>query len=129
MSGVEILVGVVLALGGLFCITGAVGLFRFPDVYTRMHAAGVTDTMGAGLVIGGLLIWVALGDDGWLWAMQHGDSDGIKTGLLLSFKLVSILFFMWVSGTTAAHAVAKSAWLDGLAPWEAGDKEGASSTR
>ena len=42
--------------GGLFCIVGAVGLLRMPDFYTRMHAASVTDTLGAGFILGGLLL-------------------------------------------------------------------------
>ena len=42
-------------LGGLFFIVvGSIGVLRFPDVYTRLHASGMTDTMGAGLVLVGL---------------------------------------------------------------------------
>ena len=37
--------------GGFFCVTGALGLVRMPDFYTRMHAAGITDTVGAGLIL------------------------------------------------------------------------------
>ncbi|MCB9664062.1 MAG: monovalent cation/H(+) antiporter subunit G [Alphaproteobacteria bacterium] len=125
---VEVVVGILLGLGGLACITGAVGLLRFPDVYSRMHASGVTDTLGAGLVVLGLLVWAALGDGGWATALAEGHAEAAKPGLLQSVKLVSILFFLWVSGTTAVHALAKAAWLDGLVPWTR-DEEGASSTR
>jgi len=42
-------------VGGIFFIVvGSIGLLRLPDVYTRLHAAGMTDTMGAGLVLIGL---------------------------------------------------------------------------
>lgn len=125
---VEVLVGVLLALGGFACVTGAVGLVRFPDLYTRMHASGVTDTLGAGLVVLGLLVWAAAGDGGWALAVAEGDLDAARAGLLQSVKLVSILFFLWVSGTTAVHALAKAAWLDGVEPWTP-DEDGVSSTR
>lgn len=91
-------------LGALFCITGAVGLLRFPDFYTRMHAAGVTDTSGAGFVIFGLCIYTL------------GDFHGLASVLVL-VKLVVILFFLWVTGTTACHALAKAAWMSGEDPW------------
>ncbi|MFG0319625.1 MAG: cation:proton antiporter, partial [Planctomycetota bacterium JB042] len=44
----DVLGWVCLAAGGFFCVVGGVGLLRFPDFYTRVHAAGVTDTFGAG---------------------------------------------------------------------------------
>lgn len=91
-------------LGGFFCITGGVGLLRFPDFYTRMHAAGVTDTSGAGFVFFGLTL-VTLGN----W---HG-----LASFLVLVKLAVILFFLWVTGTTACHALAKAAWMSGEEPW------------
>ncbi|MEQ1889326.1 MAG: monovalent cation/H(+) antiporter subunit G [Alphaproteobacteria bacterium] len=39
-----------------FLLTGAIGILRMPDFYTRLHAAGLTDTMGAGLLLAGLLL-------------------------------------------------------------------------
>jgi multicomponent Na+:H+ antiporter subunit G len=110
--------GLIVMLGGLFCLIGGIGLLRFPDVYSRLHAAGVTDTMGAGLVMLGLMICCfdpALG------------TLGIDDVLRMA-KLVFILFFMWVTGTTATHAVAKAAWLAELEPWTS-EVEGASSKK
>ena len=43
-----------LMAGSLFCITGGIGMLRLPDFYTRCHAAGITDTLGAGLILIGL---------------------------------------------------------------------------
>jgi multicomponent Na+:H+ antiporter subunit G len=111
--------GAIVVLGGIFCVIGAVGLVRFPDVFTRLHAAGVTDTLGAGLVLFGLMV-VSLdaGPEGTL-----GLTEALRV-----VKLGFILFFMWVTGTSAAHAVAKSAWLAGLDPWTA-DQDGDPSKR
>ncbi len=122
MSPVMVLVGVLLGFGSLFLVTGAVGLLRFPDVYTRLHAAGVGDTLGAGLILAGLLVIPTFGDHGWVVELAAGHGwHGAEHGVVTSFKLVSILFFMWVSGTTACHALAKSAHLAGVVPWRGVD--------
>jgi len=47
--------------GSFFTVVGAIGLVRMPDVYTRMHAASVTDTLGAGLLLAGLMVQAGLG--------------------------------------------------------------------
>ena len=57
---VDALSWVALVTGGLLIITGGAGLMRFPDLYTRMHAAGITDTGGAGLVLIGLMLQAGL---------------------------------------------------------------------
>ncbi|WP_067654868.1 monovalent cation/H(+) antiporter subunit G [Ferrimonas marina] len=79
------------------CLIGAVGLFRFPDFYTRMHAAGVTDTLGCGLLVLGLIL-----------------QPGIHW--LVIAKLCFILVFIPLTSPTAAHALAKAARKGGLAP-------------
>jgi len=100
--------GVLVLLGGVFCVTGAVGIYRFPDFYTRMHASGVSDTLGAGLVFLGLMV-----------ASLARMDAGVVPSLLMVFKLFFILFFLWMTGSTACHALARAAWLDGLKPWTA----------
>lgn len=112
--------GVLCALGGLACVTSAVGVLRFPDFYTRLHAAGVGDTLGVGLVIAGLLVASATGEHGWVTGLMVGDLHLVKVGLLLSAKLLFILTFVWITGTTACHALAKSAWTEGVQPWRKG---------
>ncbi|HEY9531031.1 MAG TPA: monovalent cation/H(+) antiporter subunit G, partial [Burkholderiales bacterium] len=47
---------ILLAAGGFFCIVGGIGVLRMPDFYTRLHAAGVNDTLGAGLLLLGLIL-------------------------------------------------------------------------
>lgn len=92
----DILSWLFLASGSFFCLTGAVGLLRFPDFFSRIHATSLTDTLGAGLILTGLMIQA-----GW--------------GLVLP-KLVMILLFSFIAGTTASHAMAKAALKSGLKP-------------
>ncbi len=82
--------------GGAFCIIGGLGLLRLPDVYTRMHAAGITDTLGAGLVLAGLMV-------------QGGFT-------LVSVKLFLILVFLLYTSPTSTYALANAAYHQGLAP-------------
>ncbi len=92
----DIISGILLLTGSFFCLTGAVGLLRFPDFFSRIHAASLTDTLGAGLILTGLMIQA-----GW--------------GLVLS-KLLMILLFSFLACTTASHAMAKAALKSGLKP-------------
>ena len=91
-----------LVTGSFFCLTGAIGLLRFPDFFSRIHAASLTDTLGAGLILTGLMI-----QTGW--------------GIVLA-KLVFILLFSFLAGTTASHAMAKAALKSGLKPLEISEK-------
>lgn len=88
--------GGALLLGSFLLLTGGVGLLRFPDFYTRMHAAGVTDTLATGLVLLGLIVLA-----GW--------------GIVLA-KLLLILLFIFLTSPTASHALAKSAQHGQLVP-------------
>lgn len=82
--------------GGFFCLVGGIGLLRMPDFYTRMHAASVTETLGAGLILLGLLI-------------QAGFT-------LVGAKLLMIGLLIFFTSPTASHALAKAALSRGLAP-------------
>ena len=92
-----------LVLGSFFCVVGGIGLHRFPDYFTRTHAAGVTDTLGAGLVMLGLII-------------QAGFS-------LIAVKLVLIYGFLLLTSATTGHALMKAAFAAGLKP-QLADEEG-----
>ena len=98
----QILAWISILGGSIFCIIGGIGLNRFPDFYTRMHASGITDTMGAGLVLLGLIFYSCIG-----W---HTES------LLNIPKLFLILFFLYLTSATATHALAKSALHDSNNP-------------
>ena len=95
-----------LVLGALMSIIGGIGILRLPDFYSRLHAGGITDTMGAGLILVGLML-------------QAGIS-------LPSVKLLMALYFLLVSSPTSAHALAQAALGHNLAPM-LGGKEGTSS--
>ncbi len=95
-----------LVAGGFFCIVGALGMLRMPDFYTRMHAASVVDTLGAALVLLGLVL-------------QAGAT-------LVSAKLVMIGLLLFFTSPTAAHALARAALARGLEPVLAAQEEASS---
>jgi multicomponent Na+:H+ antiporter subunit G len=96
MSIAEGLAYVLIYAGAAFCLIGAIGVLRFPDVYSRMHAAGVTDTLGALLVLAGLVPLAGFS--------------------LATAKLLFILAFLWMASPTATHALAKAADHGGVRP-------------
>ena len=104
---VEVVSWAALLTGGFLVITGGIGVLRFPDLYTRMHAAGVTDTGGAGLVLFGLMLQAGL--------------------TIVTVKLVLILWFLLFTGPIASHALAKAALHGKLEPLVDEQEEGASS--
>ena len=57
---IEVVSWVCLAGGSFFVLVGGFGVLRMPDVYTRSHAAGITDTLGAGLILLGLMAQAGL---------------------------------------------------------------------
>ena len=97
-----------LVIGGFLTITGAVGMLRFPDLYTRMHAASVTDTGGAGLVLFGLMLQAGL--------------------TMVTVKLVLILWFLLFTSPVSSHVLAKAALHGKLEPLVDDDEEGATFT-
>lgn len=95
------LVSIVFLAGGCFFIlVGALGLVRFPDFYTRIHAAGVTDTLGSWLVIIGLILQ--------------------SPSVLVAIKLLIIALFIFFTSPTASHAIANAAFTAGEKPWTKG---------
>jgi multicomponent Na+:H+ antiporter subunit G len=88
--------GFLLLVGSFLCISGGIGLLRFPDFYTRMHAVGVTDTLGAGMILVGLMI--------------------LSTDFLVFSKLVMVLLFTLLIGPTTSHVLAKAAFNNGVIP-------------
>lgn len=95
----NIVSGLLMSLGGIFVFIGGLGAVRMPDLYTRMHAASLTDTMGAVLIIAGLML-------------QSGAT-------LATIKLAAILIFLLFTSPTASNALASAALLSGLRPDEA----------
>lgn len=100
----EVIAGIFLIAGGVFGLIGGIGLLRFPDFYTRLHAAGITDTLCALLIVLGLVI-----------------SAGFS---LLTLKLLLILLFLLFTAPVATHALARTAVADEIEPHAAGSDKG-----
>lgn len=91
----EVLSWILLLVGSAFALIGAIGLLRFPDFYTRVHSVGVSDTMGAALILAGC-------------ALQAGLT-------LYTVKLIMVWLLIYLTGPAATHALAKAAYASGLA--------------
>lgn len=93
----DLLSWVLLVSGGLIGIIGGVGMLRLPDLFSRMHAAGMIDTLAVALMILGMML-------------QSGH-------WLIAVKLAIILIFLFFTSPTSTHALAKAAIHGGHAPW------------
>ncbi len=85
-----------LLVGAVLALIGTIGVLRFPDFYTRLHAASVTDTAAATLAILGMIL--------------------LAPSLAIMFKLVVVWLFLFLTGPTSSHAVANAAHTAGLQP-------------
>jgi len=91
------IIGSLLVLVGcLLAIVGTIGVLRFPDLYTRLHAASVTDTSAATLAIVGMALLAPS------WAIV--------------IKLAAVWLFLFLTGPTSSHALANAAHTAGLEP-------------
>ncbi len=96
MIFLEIISWIFIVAGALLGIAGGIGIHRFPDFYSRLHAVGITDTLCTALFLVGL---------------------GMQTGVsIASLKLLLIFIFLFFSSPTATHALADAALLGGLKP-------------
>ena len=85
-----------LLLGGIFTLTGALGLLRLPDFFTRLHGASVTESLAAPLLIIGIIL---------------------DTGFTIdSAKLMLIIVIMVVANPTITHALCRAAAHGGKTP-------------
>jgi len=92
-----------LLTGSFFGVVGAIGLLRFPDFYTRLHAVGVTDTLCAALVLTGLMLQAAT--------------------LAVVAKLMLVLIFLLFTSPTSTHALARAALRGEFRPPVTEDRE------
>ena len=93
---IDILSWILLTAGGGFVLVGGIGALRMPNLYTRMHAASVTDTMGAALVLAGVMLQAGLS--------------------LATIKLAAILLFLLITSPTSSYALASAAMIAGIKP-------------
>lgn len=101
MNVVEIISAVFLIAGTFFAVTGAVGMLRMPDFFSRVHPAGKTDTLAQTLFMVGLLL------------QASGSVTGVE-----AIKLVMITALLFLTTPTATHAITQAAYQDGLRPLE-----------
>jgi multicomponent Na+:H+ antiporter subunit G len=95
---VQIVLAAIFVLGGLFFLSvSVIGLIRLPDFYSRTHAVGKSETLGAMLILCGLVIY-----------------NGLEIN---SLKLLVILVFIGLTNPTATHIIARAAHRSGLQPW------------
>jgi multicomponent Na+:H+ antiporter subunit G len=102
MLAIDVIATIFISAGAFFMITGTVGLVKFPDFYTRMHATGKCDTLGQVLVILGCVIY-----------------EGFT---FISIKLLLVAAFYLLAGPASTHALMKAAYVTGLPVWKKGDK-------
>jgi len=92
----QIISWIFLLAGSFFAIVGGIGIVRMPEFYSRLHGGGVTDTLGAGLILLGL-------------CFQIGSP-------FILAKLLMILFFLMIASPSSCHALANSAFSQGVKP-------------
>ncbi len=95
----EIFSALLIGMGLLFFIAGTLGLLRFPDVYTRIHAVTKADSVGLGLVCAGVALW---------WGDWH-----------VALKLLLLWLLVLLSSALLSHLIAATAMRAGIRPWEA----------
>ena len=98
MTLIDTLSAVLLIAGSVFFLGGTLGLLRFPDVYTRLHALTKADNVGLGLVVAGLAVqalsWATLG------------------------KFLLIWVLVLIAGASISHLIANRALQQGIRPWK-----------
>ena len=97
MTPIDYISAALLIAGAIFFLAGTLGLLRFPDVYSRLHALTKADNVGLGLVVMGLAVQAET------WAVAG--------------KLLLIWFLVLLAGASVAHLVAKGALNKGIKLW------------
>lgn len=95
----EIASGALLIAGAFFYLAGTVGLLRFPDLYTRLHALAKVDNLGLGCIVVGL-------------ALQADSFAG-------ALKLLLVWPLALVASAAIGYVIARRADALGIAPWRA----------
>lgn len=105
----DVISWVLLLVGSAFALIGALGMIRLPDVFARMHGAGIIDTLGAGLILAGLMVQAGLS--------------------MVTVKLFLIIAFLFFTSPAATHALARAALSAGVKPLlaKSGDGEDTAS--
>ena len=103
MSELLNIVSIILIISGLVFFLGAsIGILRFPDFYTRMHAAGKGDTLSTILIMSGMAIQVI------------GNFEG--SSILVAIKILAIAVLIMLTSPTSTHLLMKAGFDDGIIP-------------
>jgi len=104
----DIVFYLLLAIGVFFNLLAGIGLLRFPDVYTRLHAGTKCTTFGSIFICGSVIL---LGLKYW----YLGSNDGSVLAIHTAGALIAIL----ITNPTGAHAIARAAHRSGVKPYKA----------
>jgi multicomponent Na+:H+ antiporter subunit G len=99
----DIIVILLTISGLLFFLATTIGILRFPDFYSRMHAAGKGDTLSSLLMLMALVLF--------------NFHEFNITNLLLAVKIILIIVFIFMASPTATHAIIDAGYESGLLPW------------
>lgn len=97
MGPLDVLSGAMLLVGSFFVVVGGIGAVRMPDLYTRMHASSLTDTLGGLLILAGLMLNAGLS--------------------LVTLKLAAIAIFLFFTSPVSAYALGNAALMSGHKPY------------
>ncbi|MFT4586810.1 MAG: multicomponent Na+:H+ antiporter subunit G [Limisphaerales bacterium] len=103
ICNMELLSIIFILVGLLFFFGAVVGLVRFPDFYTRMHAAGKGDTLSTMLILAGLALY-----------LFHDGFDMAK--VLVALKIMAICAFIMLTSPTSTHALMQAGYEEGVEP-------------
>jgi multicomponent Na+:H+ antiporter subunit G len=99
----DIIVIILTIAGLLFFFATTIGLLRFPDFYSRMHAAGKGDTLSSMLMLLALVL--------------YNFHEFNIANLLIAVKIILIIVFIFMASPTATHAITDAGYESGLLPW------------
>lgn len=97
---IELLISALIIVGIVFNLFGTVGLIRFPDIYSRMHAVTKSSTLGIICILFGSFIF---------FIADHG---------IISAKLLLGIFFVFLTAPIGAHMISRAAYMTGVPLWE-----------
>ncbi|MER1986853.1 MAG: monovalent cation/H(+) antiporter subunit G [Solibacillus sp.] len=89
-----------IAIGVLFMVVAAIGVFRLPDLYTRAHAASKSATLGVMCILLGVFLH--------FWLIEGYMNARILLGIL----------FIFITGPVGGHIMSRSSYIAGVKPWE-----------
>jgi multicomponent Na+:H+ antiporter subunit G len=95
---IEILTGIFLVLGAAFMLIAALGVWRMPDLLTRMHATTKAGVLGAGLMLVGVGIYFG------------------EVSVLV--RVVAVIGFIMLTAPVAAHMIGRAGYFVGVPLWE-----------